>query len=213
MKKLFLFWCLGFIGILSHAQVTTSQIRGTILDDAGSGLPGATVKVVHEPTGTISGTATLANGKFTLANLRVGGPYTITVSSVGFQDAEYTEIQLTLGQTFDLDVNMKAEVTELNEVVISSDAIFNNNRTGAADAYNAESIRNMPNISRSAGDIYKLTPSSDGNSFGGRNDQYNNFSLNGTIFNNPFGLDAATPGGQTNAQAGGMVTFKLSSLL
>lgn len=200
MKKLFLFLCLGLIVILSHAQVTTSQIRGIVLDDTGSGLPGATVKVVHEPTGTIAGTATLANGKFTLANLRVGGPYTITVSSVGFQDVEYTGIQLTLGQAFDLDATMRATVTELNEVVISSDAIFNNNRTGAADAYNAESIRNMPNISRSASDIYKLTPSSDGNSFGGRNDQYNNFSLNGTIFNNPFGLDAATPGGQTNAQ-------------
>ncbi|MEL7220577.1 MAG: TonB-dependent receptor, partial [Bacteroidota bacterium] len=44
------------------------------------------------------------------------------------------------------------------------------------------------------------TPASDGNSFGGRNDQFNNFSLDGSIFNNPFGLDAATPGGQTDAQ-------------
>jgi hypothetical protein len=40
----------------------------------------------------------------------------------------------------------------------------------------------------------------EGGSFGGRNDQFNNYSVNGTIFNNPFGLDAATPGGQTDAQ-------------
>ena len=58
----------------------------------------------------------------------------------------------------------------------------------------------MPTISRSTADLTRLTPSSDGLSFGGRNSQYNNFTLDGSIFNNPFGLDAATPGGQTNAQ-------------
>ena len=49
-----------------------------------------------------------------------------------------------------------------------------------------------------------LTPSAsatyNGMSFAGRNGQYNNFSLDGAVFNNPFGLDAPTPGGQTNAQ-------------
>ena len=45
-----------------------------------------------------------------------------------------------------------------------------------------------------------MEPSSSNGSFGGRNDQFNNYSLDGAIFNNPFGLDAATPGGQTDAQ-------------
>ena len=200
MRKIFFLLCLSVYTYAIQAQVTTSTIRGTILDEAGDGIPGATIKVVHEPTGTVSGTATLSNGKFTIANLRVGGPYTITVSSVGFQTIEYVYVSLSLGQAFDVDVNMKAEVTELTEVTVMADPTFNDTRTGAADAYSTETIRNMPNISRSASDITKLTPSSNGNSFAGRNDQYNNFSLNGAIFNNPFGLDAATPGGQTNAQ-------------
>lgn len=185
---------------MSQAQVTTSSIRGTVLDDTGGGVPGATIIAVHNPTGTQYGTSTLASGKFNLANLRVGGPYTITITSVGFQSQEFSGVSLTLGQAFNLNASMKADVTELNEVVITADPTFNNDRTGAAEAFNAESIRNMPTITRSASDVYRLTPSSDGNSFGGRNDQYNNFSLDGSIFNNPFGLDAATPGGQTNAQ-------------
>ena len=59
---------------------------------------------------------------------------------------------------------------------------------------------NLPTISRSASDFTRLEPSSSNGSFGGRNDQFNNYSLDGAIFNNPFGLDAATPGGQTDAQ-------------
>ena len=61
-------------------------------------------------------------------------------------------------------------------------------------------LTTLPTISRSASDFTRLEPTASNGSFGGRNDQYNNFSLDGAIFNNPFGLDAATPGGQTNAQ-------------
>jgi len=62
-------------------------------------------------------------------------------------------------------------------------------------------IRNMPTITRSAADLTRLNPmAAEGGSFTGRNDQFNNYSLDGSIFNNPFGLDAATPGGQTDAQ-------------
>ena len=77
---------------------------------------------------------------------------------------------------------------------------MNGERTGASTNISSETIANLPTISRSASDYYRLTPSANGNSFAGRNDQFNNFSLDGSIFNNPFGLDAATPGGQTNAQ-------------
>lgn len=77
---------------------------------------------------------------------------------------------------------------------------MNDERTGAATTVTNELINSLPTISRSASDYYRLTPMSDGNSFAGRNDQFNNFSLDGSIFNNPFGLDAATPGGQADAQ-------------
>ncbi|UII33800.1 carboxypeptidase regulatory-like domain-containing protein [Fulvivirga ulvae] len=203
IRKLLLSLLLLFTGVaFSHGQgVTTAAIRGEITDAAGQGLPGATVIALHEPTGTQYGTSTRADGKYNLANLRVGGPYTIKVTYIGYSGQELTDVQLLLGQVLELDFNLDEDIQTLGEVVITGDnETFNSDRTGASESFSNEEIRKLPTITRSASDIYRLTPSSDGNSFGGRNDQYNNFSLDGSIFNNPFGLDAATPGGQTDAQ-------------
>ena len=77
---------------------------------------------------------------------------------------------------------------------------FGSDRTGAETNIGRRELTRLPTISRSASDFTRLEPSSSNGSFGGRNDQFNNYSLDGAIFNNPFGLDAATPGGQTDAQ-------------
>ena len=95
--------------------------------------------------------------------------------------------------------------TEIGGVQVTARSkIFDDKRTGASTNINNRLIRTMPTISRSADDYLSLAPSAsatyNGISFAGRNGQYNNFSLDGAVFNNPFGLDAPTPGGQTNAQ-------------
>lgn len=186
----------------TFSQATTSKIQGIISDETSAGLFGASVLAKHMPTGTVSGTVTSENGRYSLQNLRIGGPYTITVSYVGYKTAEYTDVYLDLGKTFDLNVKLVAESQQLAEVVISSgkNATFNNSRTGGQTSVGRKEITRLPTISRSASDFTRLEPSATGGSFGGRNDQFNNFTLNGSIFNNPFGLDAATPGGQTDAQ-------------
>jgi Carboxypeptidase regulatory-like domain len=183
------------------AQVTTASITGQVLESNGESLPGTNVQAVHVPTGTKYGVSSRSDGRFTLPNMRVGGPYTITVSFVGYQEQKLEQVSLALGQTLVLNFTMKEESTSLGEVVVrETNADINSQRTGYSNNFSNDQIRQMPTITRSASDIYRLTPSSDGNSFAGRNGQFNNFSLNGTIFNNPFGLDAATPGGQTDAQ-------------
>lgn len=184
-----------------HAQVTTASIDGVVVDENGDPLPGANVIAVHEPSGTERGTSTRTNGKFTLNNLRVGGPYTVSVSFVGYEKQQKKEIFLTLGKTQSVQFQMEEDVEGLEEVVVTAGTEdINDSRTGAETTIDTEELQQLPTITRSAQDIYRLEPSSDGNSFAGRNDQYNNFSLDGSIFNNPFGLDAATPGGQSNAQ-------------
>lgn len=189
------------LALSASAQVTTASISGRVLDNKGETLPGANVLVLHVPTGTKNGVSSRSDGKFNLPNLRVGGPYTLTVSFIGYQEQKQEQIYLSLGQTTTVEFTLTEELTNLNEVVIRSESsVFNSQRTGYTNNFSNDQIRQMPTITRSASDIYRLTPSSDGNSFAGRNGQYNNFSLNGTIFNNPFGLDAATPGGQTDAQ-------------
>jgi len=203
MKKLILSVLFTFlIGSLGFSQVTTSKIQGIITDDASNGLFGANVVAKHLPTGTVAGTMTLESGRFSLPNLRVGGPYTITFSYIGFKTIEYTDVYLDLGKAFDVSIKMVDENEQLEEVVITSgrNSTFNNDRTGAETSVGRRELTKLPTISRSASDFYRLDPSASGGSFGGRNDQFNNFTLDGSIFNNPFGLDAATPGGQTDAQ-------------
>lgn len=204
MKKqqLFFMLVLFFIFVTGFSQVTTSKIQGIVQDETSAGLFGANVVAKHEPTGTVSGSITLENGRFSIQNMRIGGPYTITISYVGYKTIKYTDVYLELGKSFDLNVKLVPESQQLSEVVISStkNSTFNNDRTGAETSVGKRELTQLPTISRSAADFTRLDPSASNGSFGGRNDQFNNFTLNGSIFNNPFGLDAATPGGQTDAQ-------------
>ncbi len=184
------------------AQVTTSKINGVITDNTGEPMIGANIVALHTPTGTISGTTVQLNGRYTLSNLRIGGPYTITISFVGYKSKKVTNVFLTLGETTNIDGVLSEDSNTLEEVVISSkrSTVFNNDRTGAQTSVGSRELKTLPTISRSAADFTRLDPAASGGSFGGRNDQFNNFTLDGSIFNNPFGLDAATPGGQTAAQ-------------
>lgn len=205
MKKTLLLAVLTVLTVLTAAaQVTTSNIRGTVVDDSGVSLLGANIVAVHTPTGTKYGAITNDKGKFNLLNLRVGGPYEVTISYVGFQEQKDTGLFLSLGNTVTLDVQLQSSSQQLEEVVVVSDrsGTFNDDRTGSETNIGDRELRRLPTISRSQADFTRLEPtaSNNGISFGGRNSQFNNFSLDGSIFNNPFGLDAPTAGGQSQAQ-------------
>ena len=188
--------------ITGYSQgVTTAAIRGLVTGDDGVGLPGATIIAIHVPSGTTYGASTRSDGKYNLPNLRVGGPYEVTVTFIGFTEQKLEGLQLSLGQNLTMNFDLKEDVASLEEIVITANSgVIDSDRTGPETRIDNEQLMIMPTITRSASDIYRLTPQASGNSFGGRNNQYNNFSLDGSIFNNPFGLDAATPGGQTNSQ-------------
>ncbi|MEM9527353.1 MAG: carboxypeptidase regulatory-like domain-containing protein, partial [Bacteroidota bacterium] len=198
----FLILALVCLGTGLQAQATTSAISGRIADTDNIGLVGATVLAVHTPTGTQYGTVAAADGYYTLSNLRIGGPYVVSVTYLGYGNEEIDGIMLKLGEKRDLDIELLEDGETLDEVVVSArkNSAINSERTGAATQIGTDELERLPTISRSASDFTRLTPSSDGNSFGGRNDQYNNFTLDGSVFNNPFGLDEATAGGQANAQ-------------
>ncbi len=203
MQRFLLLCLLIIVSSRASAQITTSSISGKVTDGSGQPLFGSTVKAIHTPSGTFYGATTLENGRYTLPNLRVGGPYTVEVSYIGYSTSKTENIFLALGKKEIVDFSLKDESLKLDEVVIlaNSSDVISKDKTGASTAISREQIANLPTISRSTADYTRLNPmSAEGGSFGGRNDQFNNYSVNGTIFNNPFGLDAATPGGQTDAQ-------------
>lgn len=201
MKKL-LFLVLLFVLQITTAQTTTSSLKGIVRGSKNEPLAGVTVKAIQTSTGTKYSTTTNADGRFNILNMRVGGTYNVTVSSIGFQSEIIDDIFLELGKAFALDVKLQAGSTELKDVVVAGkNKVFASGKTGAETTIGRKELTTLPTISRSAEDFTRLEPSASSNgSFGGRNNKYNNYSLNGTVFNNPFGLDAATPGGQTNAQ-------------
>jgi len=209
MRVNFLLLCIlvSFLMVLPDtvkAQgVTTASLNGIVKDADGNPLPGANVIAEHIPSGSQYGAATRDNGFFNLPNLRVGGPYTVTVSYIGYNPQKKENINLNLGQDFRIEFTLESEAVTVGEVVVTAeqDAVMNSNRTGAATYVEVEQIQTLPTIKRSIRDLTRLDPRSDGNySFGGKNWLYNNISLDGSYFNNPFGLDDPAPGGQTNAE-------------
>lgn len=186
---------LCFVNPDLYAQVTTSSLTGSVRDDKEA-LIGATVLAVHEPSGTQYGTTVTSDGSFSLNNMRVGGPYKVTVSFVGYSPKVYTDIVLKLGEAYVLHAVMESGQTALSEIVVTAAAGVDADKTGATTNIGKNQIQALPTISRSITDFTRLTPQSNGNSFGGRDGRYNNVQIDGANFNNGFGLnDDPLPGG------------------
>ena len=179
---------------------TTAALAGTVLDEKGQGLPGASVIAVHEPTGSRYGGSTRADGRYNIVNMRVGGPYKITVSFVGYKNAVQTGIVLTLAQELRQNFKLEVNQSQLEEVkvVASRSSIINSGRTGAATTVGNNQITTLPTLNRSLGDFARLDPRANGLSFAGRNSLYNNITVDGAFFNNAFAL-SSTIGGQAGA--------------
>jgi hypothetical protein len=184
-------------------QVTTAAMYGTITDAGGNPLPGANIIATHTPSGTTYGTTSRDNGDYNLPGLRVGGPYTLAVSFVGYRRQEVTNITLQLSQNLRQDFSLAEQAIVTGEVVVTAErsAVMSAARTGAATNVVREQIDRLPTISRSFQDYYKLSPyfNGVGSNVAGRNNRYNNIQIDGANFNDMFGLGGTgTPGGQGN---------------
>jgi len=179
---------------------TTAALAGTVVDEKGQGLPGASVIAVHEPTGSRYGGSTRADGRYNIVNMRVGGPYKITISFVGYKNAVQSGIVLTLAQELRQNFKLEVNQSQLEEVkvVASRSSIINSGRTGAATTVGNNQITTLPTLNRSLGDFARLDPRANGLSFAGRNSLYNNITVDGAFFNNAFAL-SSTIGGQAGA--------------
>jgi len=190
VKLLFLLMSLS-LSVLSYAQVTTSSMSGRVTDGKEA-LIGATVRAVHEPSGTVYGVATRPDGTYNLLNMRIGGPYTVVFSYLGFQKRSFSNIYLTLGEELALNATLAEDTQVLGEIVVTSqNSIMSSNRTGAQEIVTREKMDKLPTLNRSLNDFTKLTPMSSGGNFGGISYRFNNVTVDGASFNNSFGLSSA----------------------
>jgi hypothetical protein len=208
-KIVLLFTLLAVVGYTAFGQgTTTSNVGGKVLDESGDPLPGATVIAIHNPSGSEYGVVTNSEGFFRLSNMRPGGPYTISITFVGFQDFVKTEVYLQLGQTFTLNTSLSVDVIEIEGVTViaTRDEIFDGNRTGASTVISTRNIGNAPTVNRSIADFIRATPQSSnavsGTSIAGMNNRYNSIYIDGAVNNDVFGLAASgTNGGQIGISA------------
>src|SRR5580765_3833483 len=181
----------------SAAQgVTTAAVTGVVKDAQGAVIPGATIVAVHVPSGTTYEAVTQSDGRFTLPGMRVGGPYKVTASLPGFTSEEKGGLALNLGVSQDLEFILKiANVAETITVVGQSDPVFSSGRTGAATAVLREDLASLPTVSGRITDITRLTPQYGGSgTFAGQDNRANNMTIDGSYFNNSFGLGVTTGG-------------------
>lgn len=195
-RLLFLFMLLVSFTTAMMAQITTSGMSGKVTAD-GEDVIGATIEVVHVPSGTKYQAVTNAKGMYAINGMRPGGPYRVNVSYIGYQSKSFDNVNLQLGQTYNLNVWLNEDAQQLGEVVINAKATkFTTEKTGASTNIDNQMLQNMPSVSRSITDYTRLSPyGGNGMSFAGADGRTANFTVDGADFNNNFGLSSALPGG------------------
>jgi len=183
--------------------VTTGSITGTVVDAQGATVPGASVVAVHEPSGTRYEATTRIDGHYSLPGMRVGGPYTVTATLSGFQPQAIKDVVVSLGVATDLQLKLtQAAITEEVTVTAQTSEVFSSARTGAATTIVRDVIANLPTVSDRVNDYARLSPQYSGSPFGGsfvgQDSRLNNITVDGSYFNNSFGLAAdGQPGSRT----------------
>ena len=209
-KHLLILFISVFTTFAAFAQVTTSSITGTIKDTKGATLPGATITATHTPSGSVYSTISGENGKFTIPNMRVGGPYTIKISFIGFESRVFNDINLSLGDPLKMEIKLEDAAHALAAVNVTStkNAVISPERTGSSTRVSQRELQSLPTITRSLQDFTRLTPQAvsvnsgaDGSplgiQFAGQNNRYNQFTIDGANATDAFGLAASgTNGGQ-----------------
>lgn len=180
-----------------YAQVTTSSMNGTVKSPKGEDLSGASITVTHVPTGTVYRTISRNSGSYNILNMNPGGPYSVVVTFVGFDESKATDIYLALGDSYKLDFNLTEKGGELTGVTVTGTRTNRSTKSGASTNISNRQITSLPTISRSINDYTRLTPQGgNGSSFNGRDGRYNNITIDGANFNNSFGLSSNNlPGG------------------
>ncbi len=202
LKKILLAAMAYLMAMTAMSQVTTGTITGTVKDGSNAPLVGTSIEVTHEPSGSRYKSVSTTSGKYTVPGLRIGGPYKIVFTYVGLKTETITDVYIQLGEPSVIDVALLDAKAQLQEVTVvgaaRKGALISKDRKGASTNISSRMIGMMPTISRNVTDLVRAVPQSNGLSFVGQDARAINFTLDGSIFNNSFGLSALN-GGQTNS--------------
>ena len=194
-----------FVTIASFGQITTSTLSGVVKNEKGEALVGASVHATHQPTGSEYRAQTNKSGTYTIPGVRPGGPYVVHVTYVGYKMKYVNDVNTELGVTSNVDVVLELNSKTMDAVTVTGvrNNLFSKDRTGASQVFGRRELQSIPITgARTIDGITKYNPFGNGSSFGAQDSRLNNFTIDGSQFNNNFGLgSSAQAGGRTGASA------------
>ncbi|MEP6510772.1 MAG: TonB-dependent receptor [Dokdonella sp.] len=183
------------------AQNTSSSLSGRVVDAAGKPVAGATVEIVHMPSGSSRTVVTDANGRYAVQGLRVGGPFDVKASGNQGEAAEQPDVYLKLAEETTLNLTVAATNAQTLEGITvtaaAPGAVFQPDNKGLSTNISKRELKLLPNPGRSIQDIARLDPNINLTNKGrgeisalGQNSRYNNITIDGVSTNDSFGLEA-----------------------
>ena len=187
MKRLLLTVALLFVVAVASAQVTTSSVRGTVTAN-DKPIAGATVVARHQPSGSVYGVCTNADGHYAINGMRVGGPYIIEFSYLGYKTQQHTVAEMHIGEMLNINATLNEDYEVIDEIVV-----VHTNHDARTENFNEIEMASIPTIDRSIYDLTKLmssavSPGAGGIVLGGQSTRYNAFTIDGTSSADIYGL-------------------------
>ncbi len=196
-----LFASLALVTAGYSQNITSSGLNGTVTDSDGNSVAGATVRIIHVPTGSTKTITSSSNGSFASRGMRVGGPYSVTTSFDGYQTSTVENIYLTVANVTDVTIAMAdaSDIEELDEFIFTEeqDGLFNADSRSTVTRLDEARVLSVSSADRSLNELLKTNPKvvvdKDFGSFtsAGINARYNNVTVDGVQVNDPFGLNSS----------------------
>ena len=140
----------------AQVDVATATLKGSISDQAGAVVPGATVTAISTERGVSKTAVTDSSGNYQIQLLQPG-KYAVKIEREGFLGYYANDLTLTIGQVAVFDV--KLEVGAVNELVqVSGETLIETERTQQSNTIEQRQIAALPNISRSFTDYIFTLP-------------------------------------------------------
>lgn len=202
MSKLTLGLVAALAAAPAFAQSTSAGVGGQVVSRAGQPVAGAEVTITHTESGTVSRATTDAAGRYNARGLRVGGPYSITITKPGEGTKTEDGVYLGVNQTGTINATLAGDLaaTNLDTVQVTAvgggSEVFSATKMGSGTNISQQQIEVAPSIGGNIQDLMRLDPrvtfidrASGSISAGGQNPRFNSISIDGVSASDTFGLE------------------------
>jgi carboxypeptidase family protein/TonB-dependent receptor-like protein len=134
---------LGYGVSSASAQVLYGSVVGTVTDQVGAVVPGATIKVTNTATGLTRQVTADVAGSYSLTNL-LEGDYELTVNASGFKPLTQKGVNVRINNVSHVD--LKLEVGGVSETVTvdASSALLQTSKADVNTNLESQAIENLP---------------------------------------------------------------------